>query len=131
MKKVFATTIFVIMIVAVLALWILGTGDAEQAPNDLVLKEFTPEDLVQQAPFTPKEQSELASYSNDELIETLDKKENYYGNTSGNLVNRGIVTQQGDWMFFCAGSEDDNFNIYKMKLDGSNKKSSIMIHVLI
>lgn len=44
---------------------------------------------------------------------------NTMGNTPGNIVNLGIATQQGDWIYY--KSPDRGGSIHKMKIDGSEK----------
>lgn len=47
---------------------------------------------------------------------------NIYGNTSGNLINGGLVAQQGNWLFYIDTNKDTgNTELCKMHLDGTNK----------
>jgi len=39
------------------------------------------------------------------------------GNSLGNIVNKGIVVQKGDWIYY--QNRDDKNRIYKIKTDGS------------
>lgn len=45
------------------------------------------------------------------------KYTNYYGNTAANIQNYGIVTQQGDWIYYTKNNK--NNNICKIKKDGT------------
>lgn|GEM_PF-2384716 len=45
---------------------------------------------------------------------------NTYGNTSGNITNRGLVAIQGDWIYYSNGS--DIGKLYKIKTDGTGKQ---------
>ncbi len=53
---------------------------------------------------------------------------NVYGNTSGNILNNGWHTCQGDWIYY----QDFNHNgqIYKVKKDGTGKKAFPIYEVL-
>ncbi|MEG1752453.1 MAG: DUF5050 domain-containing protein, partial [Christensenella sp.] len=42
-----------------------------------------------------------------------------YGNTPGNIVNCGYMAQQGDWVYYRNGA--DNNTLYKKHLDGSGQ----------
>lgn len=44
---------------------------------------------------------------------------NTMGNSPGNIVNLGLATQQGDWIYY--KSPDRGGSIHKMKIDGSEK----------
>lgn len=44
---------------------------------------------------------------------------NTYGNTPGNLANGASVAQQGDWIYYCNGSDNDS--VYKVRTDGTGK----------
>jgi hypothetical protein len=44
---------------------------------------------------------------------------NTYGNTSGNIHNRGYVASQGRWVYFA--NPDDGMKLYKIKKDGTEK----------
>ena len=43
-----------------------------------------------------------------------------YGNIVGNLANDGLVAQQGDWIHYVNGLEDNK--IYKIRIDGTQKQ---------
>lgn len=55
------------------------------------------------------------------------------GNTTGNLINLGLVAEQNGWIYF--SNIRDNNNLYKMKLDGTgmaklSSEDAISINVL-
>ena len=41
-----------------------------------------------------------------------------YGNTVGNLVNDGLVAQQGDWIYY--SNILDEHKLYKVRTDGTD-----------
>jgi hypothetical protein len=47
--------------------------------------------------------------------------ENNAGNTPGNIANGGIVAQADDWIYYI--NVNNNWNIWRMKTDGSNMES--------
>lgn len=65
-------------------------------------------------------------------IKADDEKVNSIGNSMGNIRNGGIAAKQGDWVYYMSGKnpapigisnvEEQGSKLYKMKLDGSNKK---------
>jgi hypothetical protein len=42
------------------------------------------------------------------------------GNTVGNIVNGGLVAQEGNWIYYSNG--DSDFWVYKMRTDGSGRQ---------
>ena len=58
----------------------------------------------------------MACKDNNDRVEEVF---NTVGNTAGNINNEGLVTKQGDWLFYC----QHNYNgIYKVKADGTEKQ---------
>jgi len=58
---------------------------------------------------------------------------NIYGNTAGNLYNKGLVAVQGEWIYYTNNS--DGNSLYKIRTDGTGKtklndESSLRINVV-
>ena len=43
---------------------------------------------------------------------------NYRGNSGGNVFRRGVIAEQGDWIYFSDGN--DTYGLYKIKKDGTS-----------
>lgn len=63
------------------------------------------------------DESNLSIYVQDRKESNKDNIQTT-GNSYGNVINRGLVCKNEDWIYYISS---DNWNIYKQKLDGSNK----------
>lgn len=52
-------------------------------------------------------------------INIMGKEPAYSGNSIGNIINKGLAAEQGDWIYY-SNSSDDN-KMYKIKNDGTGK----------
>lgn len=63
---------------------------------------------------------------------SIDKTEYFPGNSNGNIINKGMIAENGDYIFF--SNISDKGKLYRMKADGSGKvklcdDSSLYINV--
>lgn len=61
------------------------------------------------------------SFDGNSVVETKTEKDMNFGNTTGNLVNSGIVCEAGGKIYYF--NKNDDKKLYAMNLDGSDKES--------
>lgn len=67
-------------------------------------------------PKPTQEKNEVRNYSDDSIV-------NHRGNSTGNIVNTGLVAHQGDWIYYVNPSpSDDDDKLYKIRTDGTQRQ---------